>query len=64
MTAAQKSGAPVARQTLVQRCLVDASMLTFIAELAQKQAELARGVSVHKTAITLFTLITLEVLTK
>jgi hypothetical protein len=64
MTTAQKSGAPVARQTLVQRCLVDSSMLSFIAELAQKQAELARGVSVHKTAITLFTLITLEVLTK
>lgn len=61
---AQKAGASVARQTLVQRCLVDQNLLTFIADLAKRQADLARGVTVHKTAITLFAVITIEVLAR
>jgi hypothetical protein len=61
---AQRAGAPVARQTLVQRCEVDSSVLTFIAGVAHRQAELARGAANggHKTAIALFAVVTLEVL--
>ncbi len=61
---AQKSNAALARLTLIQRCLVDAEVLVFVAECAKRQAELARGGESHKTAMTLFTVVTLEVISR
>jgi hypothetical protein len=63
---AQKAGAPLSRITLVQRCCIDTSLLTFLAELAHRQAELsARSSSVApKSAIALFAVVTLESLTQ
>ena len=63
----QKAGAPLARPTLVSRCLVDLDVLRFIADGAQRAAELSHSAGGgsdggHKAAITLFAVVTLEVI--
>jgi hypothetical protein len=66
LAASQKASAPLARATLVSRCLVDLEVLEFIANVAEHAAESSRGSGsdCHKSAMTLFSVVALEVIAR
>ncbi len=66
LAASQKASAPLARATLVSRCLVDLEVLAFIANVAEHAAELSPGGGSdgHKSAMTLFSVVALEVIAR
>jgi hypothetical protein len=59
---AQKKGAPLARSTLVTRCLADVSVLEFICNMAYKQTQVGTALSQHRLAVNFYTVMMVDVL--